>query len=127
MMVADSPVQSKDRVLLAKAGLEGHNRGVHVIVQSLMDAGFEVVYMGLRSSPDAIARTAVQEDVDCVGISILSGAHRTLLPRIRELLDSAGGTDIPLIAGGIIAPDDAAWLQQQGIHGVYGPGTSLAE
>lgn len=115
------------RVLMAKAGLDGHNRGVHVILRCLVDAGFEVVYLGLRSTPEEIAGTAVDEDVDCVGISILSGAHRTILPKVRSLLDTSGGAEIPLIAGGIISDVDATWLKGQGIHSVFGPGTSLAE
>jgi methylmalonyl-CoA mutase C-terminal domain/subunit len=115
------------RVLLAKAGLDGHNRGVHVIVQSLVNAGFDVVYLGLRTTPEAIVRTALAEDVDCVGISILSGAHKTVLPKVRALLDGQGAADVPLIAGGIIPAEDADWLRERGVRGVFGPGTSLAE
>lgn len=117
----------KFRVLLAKAGLDGHNRGAHVVVRGLIDAGFEVIYLGVRSTPEAIADSAVEEDVDCVGISILSGAHRTVLPRIRALLDNSGARSIRLIAGGIIPEPDVAWLKDHGVEDVFGPGTSLRE
>ena len=118
---------AKFRVLLAKAGLDGHNRGVHVIAQGLVQAGFDVIYLGMRSTPEAIAATAAEEDVDCVGISILSGAHRTILPKLRVLLDERGCAAIPLVAGGIISTADATWLKRQGVQDVYGPGTSLKE
>jgi methylmalonyl-CoA mutase C-terminal domain/subunit len=117
----------KFRVLLAKAGLDGHNRGAHVIVKGLIDAGFEVIYLGVRSTPEAIAHSALEEDVDCVGISILSGAHRTVLPRIRALLDERGMRPVPLIAGGIIPDPDVAWLQDHGVEDVFGPGSSLKD
>jgi methylmalonyl-CoA mutase, C-terminal domain len=115
------------RVVLAKAGLDGHNRGAHVIVKGLMDAGFEVIYLGVRTTSEEIVHTALEEDVDCVGISILSGAHRTVLPRIRALLDEGGVASVPLLAGGIIPDQDIDWLKERGVEAVFGPGTSLGE
>jgi methylmalonyl-CoA mutase, C-terminal domain len=112
------------RILIAKPGLDGHDRGAKVIARALRDAGFEVVYTGLRQTPEMIAEAALQEDVDVVGLSILSGAHMALVPRIREVLDQQGLGDVPLIIGGIIPDDDKQALQALGVKGIFGPGTS---
>ena len=105
----------KIRVLVAKPGLDGHDRGAKVIAAAFRDAGFEVIYTGLHQTPEMIAQAAVQEDVDVVGLSILSGAHLTLFPRVKSLLDAAGRGDILITGGGIIPPEDADALQRQGI------------
>ena len=115
------------RVLVAKPGLDGHDRGAKVVAAALRDAGMEVVYTGLHQTPDMIATAAVQEDVDVVGLSILSGAHMTLFPRVRRLLDEAGRTDLLVTGGGIIPADDMAALQRQGIGRLFGPGTPTSE
>jgi methylmalonyl-CoA mutase C-terminal domain/subunit len=115
------------RVLVAKPGLDGHDRGAKVVAAALRDAGMEVIYTGLHQTPEMIARAAVQEDVDVVGLSILSGAHMTLFPRVRKLLDDAGRSDVLLTGGGIIAPEDMEALERQGAGRLFGPGTSLAE
>jgi len=115
------------RVLVAKPGLDGHDRGAKVVAASLRDAGMEVIYTGLHQTPEMIASAAVQEDVDVVGLSILSGAHMTLLPRVRALLDEAGRNDILLIGGGIIPDDDARRLEAQGVARLFGPGTPTTE
>lgn len=112
------------RVLIAKPGLDGHDRGAKVIARALRDAGMEVIYTGLRQTPEMIAEAALQEDVDIVGLSILSGAHMTLVPRIREVMNQQGLTDIPLIVGGIIPDEDKAALAKIGVTGVFGPGTN---
>jgi methylmalonyl-CoA mutase, C-terminal domain len=112
------------RVLIAKPGLDGHDRGAKVIARALRDAGMEVIYTGLRQTPEMIAEAALQEDVDVVGLSILSGAHMALVPRIREQMNASGLEDIPLIIGGIIPDDDRPVLEQMGIRGVFGPGTN---
>jgi methylmalonyl-CoA mutase C-terminal domain/subunit len=112
------------RVLVGKPGLDGHDRGAKVVAAALRDAGMEVVYTGLHQTPEMIATAAIQEDVDVVGLSILSGAHLTLFPRVRALLDEAGRTDILLIGGGIIPPDDIEALEVQGVGKLFGPGTS---
>lgn len=115
------------RVLLAKPGLDGHNRGVHVIARALSDAGMEVIYLGLRRSPDEIASAAVSEDVDVVGLSILSGAHLSLVQAtIHALLNRGAGT-LPVVVGGIIPDEDVAKLRALGACAVLGPGTRLAE
>lgn len=111
------------RVLIAKPGLDGHDRGAKVVAAALRDAGMEVIYTGLHQTPEMIAAAAVQEDVDVVGLSILSGAHMTLFPRVRKLLDEQGRSDILLTGGGIIPQDDITALQQQGIGQLFGPGT----
>ena len=111
------------RVLVAKPGLDGHDRGAKVVAAALRDAGMEVVYTGLHQTPDMIARAAVQEDVDVVGLSILSGAHLTLFPRVRELLDEAGRPDVLLTGGGIIPEDDMEALKARGVGQLFGPGT----
>ena len=112
------------RVLIAKPGLDGHDRGAKVVARALRDAGMEVVYTGLRQTPEMIAAAALQEDVDVVGISILSGAHNTLCPRIAELLRANGMNDCLIIVGGIVPPDDIAKLKEQGISAVFPPGSS---
>jgi methylmalonyl-CoA mutase C-terminal domain/subunit len=115
------------RVLLAKPGLDGHDRGAKVLARGLRDEGFEVIYTGLRQTPEMIAAAALQEDVDVVGLSILSGAHMTLLPRICRLLRDEGLADVLVTAGGIIPDDDIPALQEAGITGVFGPGTTIRE
>jgi methylmalonyl-CoA mutase C-terminal domain/subunit len=121
--MADRPL----KVLIAKPGLDGHDRGAKVLARGLRDEGFEVVYTGLRQSPEMIATAALQEDVDVVGLSILSGAHMTLLPRITRLLRDAGLDDVLVTAGGIIPDDDVAALTEAGVDRVFGPGTTIAE
>ncbi len=113
------------RVLIAKPGLDGHDRGAKVIARALRDAGMEVIYTGLQQTPHMVVDAALQEDVDVIGLSILSGAHMTLLPRIFHLLQQAGLDDVLIVAGGIIGDTDAAILKRDyGIAGVFGPGTS---
>jgi methylmalonyl-CoA mutase C-terminal domain/subunit len=112
------------RVLIAKPGLDGHDRGAKVIARALRDAGMEVIYTGLRQTPEMIAEAALQEDVDVVGLSILSGAHAVLVPRIRELLDANGMEEVALLVGGIIPDDDKPALAKIGVTGVFGPGTN---
>ncbi len=115
------------RILVAKPGLDGHDRGAKVVAAALRDAGMEVVYTGLHQTPEMIATAAVQEDVDVVGLSILSGAHMTLFPRVKQLLDDAGRDDIVLLGGGIIPDDDIRSLEGQGIAKLFGPGATTAE
>lgn len=115
------------RVLVAKPGLDGHDRGAKVVAAALRDAGMEVIYTGLHQTPEMIASAAVQEDVDVVGLSILSGAHMRLFPRVRELLVEAGRDDILLTGGGIIPREDIEELQGQGIGQLFGPGTSTGD
>jgi methylmalonyl-CoA mutase C-terminal domain/subunit len=115
------------RVLIAKPGLDGHDRGAKVVAAALRDAGMEVIYTGLHQTPDMIAQAAVQEDVDVVGLSILSGAHLTLFPRVKRLLEEAGRGDILVTGGGIIPPADMAVLEGKGIGRLFGPGTSTAD
>ncbi len=115
------------RVLVAKPGLDGHDRGAKVVAAALRDAGMEVVYTGLHQTPEMIATAAVQEDVDVVGLSILSGAHMTLFPRVRQLLDGMGRADILLTGGGILPPEDISALQEQGVGRLFGPGTPTTE
>ncbi len=112
------------RVLIAKPGLDGHDRGAKVIARALRDAGMEVIYTGLRQTPEMIAEAALQEDVDVVGLSILSGAHLALVPRIREVMNQAGLSDVPLLVGGIIPDDDRPKLEALGVSGIFGPGTN---
>jgi methylmalonyl-CoA mutase C-terminal domain/subunit len=114
--------ERKIRVLIAKPGLDGHDRGAKVIARALRDAGMEVIYTGLRQTPEMVAEAALQEDVDCVGLSILSGAHMALVPRILETLKASGLDDVPVIIGGIIPDDDVPRLKEMGIAGVFGPG-----
>jgi methylmalonyl-CoA mutase C-terminal domain/subunit len=115
------------RILIAKPGLDGHDRGAKVIARALRDAGMEVIYTGLRQTPEMIAAAAAEEDVDAVGLSILSGAHNTLLPRIIELLRSHGMGDVPVFAGGIIPDEDIPALKDAGVTAVFGPGTPLSD
>jgi len=115
------------RVLVAKPGLDGHDRGAKVIARALRDAGMEVIYTGLRQSPDDIVAAAIEEDVDAIGLSCLSGAHMTLFPRVVRLLRKKGASDIVVAGGGIIPPEDVPKLKKAGLRGVFGPGTSLAE
>ena len=115
------------RVLIAKPGLDGHDRGAKVVAAALRDAGMEVIYTGLHQTPEMIATAAVQEDVDVVGLSILSGAHMTLFPRVRQLMVDAGRPDILVTGGGIIPADDMAVLRDQGIGRLFGPGTRTSE
>jgi len=114
----------KIRILLAKAGLDGHDRGIKVIAAACRDAGFEVIYTGLRQTPEAIAEAALQEDVDAVGVSILSGAHMTLFPLIKKAMDDRRCGDIILFGGGIMSEEEIADLQSRGIDRLFGPGTS---
>jgi len=113
----------KIRVLIAKPGLDSHDRGAKVVARALRDAGMEVIYTGLRQTPEQIVETALQEDVDVIGLSILSGAHRALFPRIMELLKQKGLTDVMVFAGGIIPEEDISELKKLGIKEIFGPGT----
>jgi methylmalonyl-CoA mutase C-terminal domain/subunit len=115
------------RVLVAKPGLDGHDRGAKVIARALRDAGMEVIYTGLRQTPEMIVEAAIQEDVDAIGMSILSGAHMTLFPRVMKLLAENGLDDVLVVAGGIIPDDDVPALKDIGIAGIFGPGTSTEE
>jgi len=115
------------RVLAAKPGLDGHDRGAKVVAAALRDAGMEVIYTGLHQTPEMIAQAAIQEDVDVVGLSILSGAHLTLFPRVKQLLVAAGRDDVLVTGGGIIPPADMEALQQQGIGKLFGPGTPTSD
>ena len=115
------------RVLVAKPGLDGHDRGAKVVAAALRDAGMEVIYTGLHQTPEMIATAAIQEDVDVIGLSILSGAHMTLFPRVRELVAGAGREDILVTGGGIIPREDMEELQRQGIGRLFGPGTPTSE
>jgi methylmalonyl-CoA mutase C-terminal domain/subunit len=115
------------RILVAKPGLDGHDRGAKVVAAALRDAGMEVIYTGLHQTPEMIAQAAIQEDVDVVGLSILSGAHMTLFPRVRKLLDAAGRQDVLLTGGGIIPPEDMSALETQGTGKLFGPGTRTGD
>ena len=115
------------RILVAKPGLDGHDRGAKVVAAALRDAGMEVIYTGLHQTPEMIAQAAIQEDLDVVGLSILSGAHMTLFPRVRKLLDAAGRRDVLLTGGGIIPPEDMTALEQQGAGKLFGPGTPTSD
>ena len=117
----------KIRVVIAKPGLDGHDRGAKVIARALRDAGMEVVYTGLHQTPEQIVETALQEDADAVGISILSGAHMTLVPRIVGLLREAGAVDVLVVVGGTIPREDAAELKAQGVAEVFTPGTPTSK
>ena len=120
-------MDKKIRVLIAKPGLDGHDRGAKVVARGLRDAGMEVIYLGLRLTPEEIADAAIQEDVDVVGLSCLSGAHMTLFPQVVNLLREKGGKDILMVAGGIIPERDIPHLMKAGIAHIFGPGTSLAD
>ncbi|HUE75252.1 MAG TPA: cobalamin B12-binding domain-containing protein [Chloroflexota bacterium] len=119
--------ERKIRVLVAKPGLDGHDRGAKVVARALRESGFEVIYTGLRQSPEMIAESAEQEDVDVIGLSVLSGAHMVLVPKVLALLKERGADDITVVVGGIIPDDDAATLKQMGVAAVFGPGTPLRE
>jgi len=117
----------KVRILIAKPGLDGHDRGAKVVARALRDAGYEIIYTGLHQTPEMIAAAAVQEDVDAIGLSILSGAHNILLPRLMDLLRQQGVEDIKVFAGGIIPDEDIPGLQAAGIAAIFTPGSSLEE
>ena len=117
----------KIRVLVAKPGLDGHDRGAKVVARALRDAGMEVIYTGLRQTPEMIAEAALQEEVDVVGLSILSGAHMALAPRIMDLLKANGQTNVKVFIGGIVPDEDISRLMEMGITGVYGPGASTED
>jgi methylmalonyl-CoA mutase C-terminal domain/subunit len=116
----------KARILIAKPGLDGHDRGAKVVARGLADAGYEVIYTGLHQTPEQIAEAAVQEDVGAVGLSILSGAHMTLFPRVLELLKEKGAEDIVVFGGGIIPPGDVDALREAGVAGIFTPGTPIS-
>ena len=120
----DQP-ERKIRVLVAKPGLDGHDRGAKVIARALRDAGMEVIYTGLRQTPEMIVEAALQEDVDIIGLSILSGAHMALAPRIFELMKAHGMDDVKVMIGGIVPDDDIPQLEKMGVSGVFGPGASM--
>jgi methylmalonyl-CoA mutase C-terminal domain/subunit len=121
----DTPATAPIRVLVAKPGLDGHDRGAKVIARALRDAGMEVIYTGLRQTPEMIVNAALQEDVDCIGLSILSGAHNVIVPRVLALLTERNATDILVVLGGTIPAHDVATLKAQGVAEVFGPGTRL--
>jgi isobutyryl-CoA mutase small subunit len=120
-------VAGKIRVVVAKPGLDGHDRGAKIIARALRDAGMEVIYTGLHQTPEQIVETAIQEDADVVGISILSGAHMTLVPRILDLLREESAEDVLVIVGGTIPDDDAAELKEKGVAEVFGPGATTGQ
>lgn len=120
-------MKRKIRVLIAKPGLDGHDRGAKLIARALRDAGMEVIYTGLRQTPQMITTAALQEDVDVVGLSILSGAHMTLVPRVVDSLKEAGLGDVAVFVGGIIPEEDWPVLQEMGVRAVYGPGTTTQQ
>ena len=120
-------VERKIRVLIAKPGLDGHDRGAKIITRALRDAGMEVIYTGLRQTPEMVVEAALQEDVDIVGLSILSGAHMTLVPRILALMHTAGMSQVPVFLGGIIPDADGHHLLELGVTRIFGPGTDTRE
>jgi methylmalonyl-CoA mutase, C-terminal domain len=120
-------VERKIRVVVAKPGLDGHDRGAKIVARALRDAGMEVIYTGLHQTPEQIVETAIQEDADAVGVSLLSGAHMTLVPRILDLLRENGADDVLVVLGGTIPEDDAAELKKQGVAAVFGPGAPTTE
>ena len=121
------PAEKKIRVLVAKPGLDGHDRGAKVIARALRDAGMEVIYTGLRQTPEMVVHAALQEDVDVIGLSILSGAHNAILPRVMELLRQNKMEDVLVIIGGIIPDQDIPGLKQAGVSGIFLPGTPMNE
>jgi methylmalonyl-CoA mutase C-terminal domain/subunit len=116
-------MEKKIRILVAKPGLDGHDRGAKVVARAFRDAGFEVIYTGLKQTPEQIVESALQEDVDGIGLSILSGAHMTLVPRVLELARNEGLSDVPIYVGGIIPDEDAHELKRMGVVEIFGPGT----
>lgn len=122
-----SEMQKKLRILIAKPGLDGHDRGAKVIARALRDAGMEVIYTGLRQTPEMIAEAALQEDVDAIGLSILSGAHMTLVPKVLDLVRGQGQKNVPILVGGIIPDEDVPHLQQAGVRAIFGPGTNTQD
>lgn len=118
-------VNTKIRIIVAKPGLDGHDRGAKVVARALRDAGFEVIYTGLHQTPEMVVNAAIQEDADAIGLSILSGAHMTLLPRVMELLRGKGAGDIVVFVGGIIPEDDVPALKAAGVSEIFTPGASL--
>jgi methylmalonyl-CoA mutase C-terminal domain/subunit len=122
----DTDLQQRVRVVVAKPGLDGHDRGAKVIARGMRDAGMEVIYTGLHQTPEQIVATVVDEDADAVGVSVLSGAHMTLVPRLIALLAEADATDVMVVVGGIIPPDDIEPLKQAGVSEVFTPGSTLA-
>jgi methylmalonyl-CoA mutase C-terminal domain/subunit len=125
--MAEPQAPTPIRVLIAKPGLDGHDRGAKVVARALRDAGMEVIYAGLRQTPEEIVESAIEEDVDLIGLSCLSGAHMALFPRVLKLLKTRKVRDVPVFAGGIIPDDDAKRLRRIGIKAVFGPGTTLEE
>src|SRR5476651_1879686 len=121
------PTERKIRVLVAKPGLDGHDRGAKVIARALRDAGMEVIYTGLRQTPEMIVEAALQEDVDVIGLSILSGAHMALTPRSFALMKANGMEDVKLVIGGIVPDEDIPALEAMGVSGIFGPGASMAK
>src|SRR6266540_2374525 len=119
--------ERKLRVLVGKPGLDGHDRGAKIIARAFRDAGFEVIYTGLHQTPEQIVAAAIQEDVDCIGLSILSGAHNTLLPRVCDILKEKNASDIKMFAGGVIPDDDIPGLKKHGVQEVFTPGTSTED
>lgn len=119
--------EQKIRILVAKPGLDGHDRGAKVVARALRDAGMEVIYSGLRQTPEMIVESAIQEDVDVVGLSILSGAHTVLFPRIVKLMQERGVRDVLVVAGGIVPEEDVVGLKEMGICEVFGPGTTTQQ
>lgn len=119
--------ESRIRVLIAKPGLDGHDRGAKIVARALRDAGMEVIYTGLHQTPEMIVRSAIQEDVDCIGLSILSGAHMTLFPEVVELLKSSKANDIVVFGGGIIPNDDIPALEMLGVKKIFLPGSATTE
>ena len=126
-MTIDRAAERPLKVLIAKPGLDGHDRGAKVLARGLRDEGFEVVYTGLRQTPEMVLNAALQEDVDVVGLSILSGAHMTLVPKVCRLLREHGMDDVLVVVGGIIPDDDVPALRDAGVAEVFGPGTTIAE
>ena len=120
-------MERKIRVVVAKPGLDGHDRGAKIVARALRDAGMEVIYTGLHQTPEQIVETAIQEDADAVGISLLSGAHMTLVPRILELLRDNGAEDVLVVLGGTIPDDDADELRKRGVAAVFGPGAPTSD
>ena len=127
MPVKTTPSERRIRILVAKPGLDGHDRGVLVLARAFRDAGMEVIYSGLLPSPEQVAQTAIDEDVDVVALSLLNGAHMTAFPKVKRLLEKRGGKQILVVGGGIIPEEDKPRLQKMGITGLYGPGSSLDE